>query len=43
MVPKDPQWSREETDYLLDICKQFALRFLVIADRYQVITHVLHP
>ncbi|RKP25170.1 hypothetical protein SYNPS1DRAFT_22828 [Syncephalis pseudoplumigaleata] len=27
-------WSKEETDYLFALCRQFDLRFLVIADRY---------
>lgn len=27
-------WSREETDHLFDLCEQFSLRFIVIADRY---------
>jgi DNA methyltransferase 1-associated protein 1 len=29
-------WSREETDYLLDVCETFDLRFPVIVDRYDV-------
>lgn len=36
LVPPDPAWTREETDYLLDMCALYQLRFLVIADRYQV-------
>ncbi|KAI9144688.1 hypothetical protein BKA69DRAFT_1053827 [Paraphysoderma sedebokerense] len=31
----DPDWTREETDYLFDLCRQFDLRFIVIADRYE--------
>ena len=27
-------WTREETDYLWGLCKQFDLRFIVIQDRY---------
>ncbi|XP_024379612.1 SWR1-complex protein 4 isoform X2 [Physcomitrium patens] len=30
----DPNWSREETDRLFDMCEQFDLRFIVIADRF---------
>eukprot|EP00743_Colponemidia_sp_Colp-15_P005390 GILK01005792.1.p1 GENE.GILK01005792.1~~GILK01005792.1.p1 ORF type:complete len:478 (-),score=102.17 GILK01005792.1:141-1538(-) len=30
----DASWSREETDHLMDLCKQFDLRFIVIQDRY---------
>ncbi len=36
LVEADPGWSRAETDYLLDMCERFELRFLVIADRYEV-------
>ncbi|KAK9905816.1 hypothetical protein WJX75_006806 [Coccomyxa subellipsoidea] len=35
VVPADQDWSREETDYLISMCEQFDLRFLVIADRYE--------
>lgn len=27
-------WSREETDYLFSLCREYDLRFIVIADRY---------
>ncbi|XP_024368729.1 SWR1-complex protein 4 isoform X2 [Physcomitrium patens] len=30
----DPNWSREETDRLFDMCEQFDLRFIIIADRF---------
>jgi hypothetical protein len=30
----DSDWSKDETDYLFDMCKRFDLRFIVIADRY---------
>ncbi len=36
LIAADPDWTREETDYLLDLCEQFALKFFVIADRYEV-------
>lgn len=36
LIEADPGWSRAETDYLLDMCERFELRFLVIADRYEV-------
>jgi hypothetical protein len=29
-------WTKEETDYLLDMLEQFDLRFVVVADRYNV-------
>ena len=32
---KDDDWSREETDYLIDLCDEYDLRFIVIADRYE--------
>jgi hypothetical protein len=28
-------WSKEESDYLLDLCEQYQLRFIVMADRYE--------
>jgi len=31
---RDHHWSRAETDYLFDLCRQYDLRFIVIADRY---------
>ena len=36
LVVKDPDWSREETDYLLSLCDLYDLRFIVIGDRYEV-------
>jgi DNA methyltransferase 1-associated protein 1 len=30
----NPSWSKEETDYLWDLCRRFDLRFPVIHDRY---------
>ncbi|KAH0565317.1 hypothetical protein GP486_001299 [Trichoglossum hirsutum] len=27
-------WTKEETDYLIDLCKEYGLRWVVIADRY---------
>ncbi len=30
----DENWSRQETDYLFDMCKRFDLRFVVIQDRW---------
>eukprot|EP00299_Pterocystis_sp_00344_P009607 c4095_g1_i2.p1 GENE.c4095_g1_i2~~c4095_g1_i2.p1 ORF type:complete len:377 (+),score=76.94 c4095_g1_i2:52-1182(+) len=32
---RDPAWTKEETDYLFEICKQYDLRFVVIADKYE--------
>ncbi len=36
VVPRDPDWQRPETDYLMGLCQRLDLRFLVIADRYDV-------
>ncbi|KAD5316916.1 hypothetical protein E3N88_16862 [Mikania micrantha] len=30
----DPEWTKEETDQLFDLCERFDLRFVVIADRF---------
>ena len=32
---KSDEWTKEETDYLLDLCRDFDLRWLLIADRYE--------
>ncbi|KAK0555832.1 swr complex subunit [Tilletia horrida] len=32
---KDDNWSKEETDYLIDLCHAYDLRFIVIHDRYE--------
>ena len=34
-IALDTGWTKEETDYLLGLCRQYDLRFVVIADRYQ--------
>lgn len=36
LIESDAAWSRAETDYLLDLCRRFDLRFFIIADRYEV-------
>ncbi|KAJ8324672.1 hypothetical protein BDV3_004909 [Batrachochytrium dendrobatidis] len=35
---QDPSWTREETDQLFLLCKEFELRFFVIADRFETNT-----
>ncbi|CAN1312381.1 SWR1-complex protein 4 [Linum perenne] len=30
----DPSWTKQETDQLFDLCEQFDLRFVIIADRF---------
>lgn len=30
-------WTKEETDYLFELCRDFGLRWIVIADRYNVL------
>ena len=32
---KSDDWSREETDYLVDLATEFDLRWIVVADRYE--------
>eukprot|EP00887_Chlorella_sp_A99_P004929 scaffold4.g4929.t1 len=34
LLARDAAWSREETDYLLDLVEGLGLRWLVVADRY---------
>lgn len=31
---KDEGWSKEETDYLFDLCQTYDLRFFIIHDRW---------
>ena len=31
---RDDEWTKEETDYLIDLCQQYDLRFVIITDRY---------
>jgi DNA methyltransferase 1-associated protein 1 len=31
----DPDWTKEETEYLWSLCADFDLRWIVIADRYE--------
>lgn len=33
----DPGWTKDETEYLFSLCRQYDLRFNVIADRYSYI------
>ena len=32
---KSDTWSKEETEYLIDLCVEYDLRWIVIADRYE--------
>ncbi|KAL9621066.1 MAG: hypothetical protein Q9160_004451 [Pyrenula sp. 1 TL-2023] len=32
---KSDDWTKEETDYLMDLCKTYDLRWFVIGDRYE--------
>lgn len=36
---KSDDWSREETDYLMDLVEEYDLRWVVIADRYDYQPH----
>lgn len=43
VISRDPAlasmgWTKDETDYLLDMLEQYDLRFVVVADRYNVST-----
>lgn len=31
---RDDDWSKEETDYLVELCQTYDLRFVIIHDRY---------
>ena len=31
---KSEDWTREETDYLMELCREYTLRWIIIADRY---------
>jgi DNA methyltransferase 1-associated protein 1 len=35
-------WTKAETDYLMDLCDAFDLRFTVLHDRYEVRTQIMH-
>lgn len=39
---EDPEWTKEETDYLLNLVQEFDLRWPVIWDRYEYTPTVLH-
>ncbi len=32
---RSEEWTKEETDYLMDLCRNFDLRWIVVADRYE--------
>ncbi|KAJ3208047.1 DNA methyltransferase 1-associated protein 1 [Entophlyctis luteolus] len=34
-VTTDPDWTKDETDELFDLCRRFDLRFIVVADRLE--------
>ncbi|KAJ9607522.1 swr complex subunit [Cladophialophora chaetospira] len=31
---RSEDWTRQETDYLIDLCREYDLRWIIIADRY---------
>lgn len=35
LIAEDPNWSREESDYLLDLVQRMDMRWVAIADRYE--------
>ena len=36
-------WSKEETDYLVDLATEFDLRWIIIIDRYSYYSHLTPP
>ncbi|KAE8148569.1 hypothetical protein BDV25DRAFT_131123 [Aspergillus avenaceus] len=36
---KSDEWTREETDYLMDLVEEYGLRWVIIADRYDYQPH----
>ncbi|KAJ3195320.1 swr complex subunit [Irineochytrium annulatum] len=32
---EDPEWSKEETRYLMSLCKRYDMRFVIVTDRYE--------
>ncbi|UZJ56179.1 hypothetical protein CBS101457_005499 [Exobasidium rhododendri] len=32
---RDDDWTKEETDYLIELCQQYDLRFVIVTDRYE--------
>jgi hypothetical protein len=48
VVSRDPAlasmgWTKDETDYLLDMLEQYDMRFVIVADRYNVSIQGLCP
>ncbi|KAJ6226277.1 DNA methyltransferase 1-associated protein 1 family member [Anaeramoeba flamelloides] len=35
-IPTYLDWTKEETDFLLDLCEEFGLKFVVVYDRYNI-------
>jgi DNA methyltransferase 1-associated protein 1 len=35
VAPLSNDWSKAETDHLLELCEQYSLRFIIIADRFE--------
>lgn len=31
----DGTWTKDETEYMLDLCEMFDCRFIIVADRYE--------
>ena len=34
----DPEWTKEETDYLFNLVREYDSRFYIVADRYEFAT-----
>jgi DNA methyltransferase 1-associated protein 1 len=35
IAPNDKDWTKVETDHLFELCEQFGLRFIIVADRFE--------
>ena len=35
LTDEDKEWTKEETDYLLDLVRSYDARFYIVADRYE--------
>ncbi|KAF7502734.1 hypothetical protein GJ744_005215 [Endocarpon pusillum] len=40
---KSEEWTKEETDYLMDLCRDYDMRWIVVADRYEPIEIPISP
>ena len=43
IAPRSGDWSREDTDHLMELVKQFDRRFIIVHDRYAQAASVAEP